>query len=145
MFFVPQMKTDRHKWMAFALQTIPKQTHGQFRVFPSPTDKILVKAVDGEYVVSEKSHITAFDAFQAGRDNWGKSRHPKDVMTVFNPVGKGIPDKLPDRICILMGKQRRQESFDQNPLALKKVSFFGQLVMVSNEMLSGHTISIKKN
>ena len=38
-------------------------TGDKFAVFPAPTDKAIVKPVDGKRIAAEKAHIASFDAF----------------------------------------------------------------------------------
>ena len=60
---VPEVVRNAGKFQIMAFHTVMIATGDKFAVFPAPTDKAIVKPVDGKRIAAEKAHIAGFDAF----------------------------------------------------------------------------------
>ena len=60
---VPEVVRNAGKFQIMAFHPIMIATGDKFTVFPAPTDKAIVKPVDGQRIAAEKAHIAGFDAF----------------------------------------------------------------------------------
>ena len=60
---VPEVVRNAGKFQIMAFHPIMIATGDKFTVFPAPTDKAIVKPVDGKRIAAEKAHIAGFDAF----------------------------------------------------------------------------------
>ena len=57
---VPEVVRNAGKFQIMAFHPVMIATGDKFAVFPAPTDKTIVKPVDGKRIAAEKTHIAGF-------------------------------------------------------------------------------------
>ncbi len=79
---MPEVEAYGHEWVLFSLQAVTVKSNCEFRVFPSPSLKVLIESINSAYVLPKKTHVTAAHSTQPGGEIRREASKSYYVMTI---------------------------------------------------------------